>query len=576
MKDAVTSEAKIQGYSLLESFSSVAVKHFGGLGKKMAARFPSMREDILKSNLRITPEALGASSVLATIITCLAAAALTVVGVLLHFLVLVTAWVSPLLVMILFLNAAKISQSSRAAALENELPFIMGFIQVLVSGGSSPIEALRRIASMHKVFPAASKEANRILVDVDVFGLDPVTALANAAKRNPNKSFADFLYGYTTIVRTGGDLNGYVSNKMAEIYEGRNAKMKQSTETIGTFAEAYVTLTSVLGISLFMLYEIQAVLTHNSGGLKSLLLFSFVLVPLISVMFIWIMDGSVPKQPYMDYRPYKLFAVFSAVGAALFLVPLRLPLYEHAAIALMASVSVPGFLAVKYDRERSRLENALPNFIRDVSEGRKIGLSPAGSIEQLYTRNYGSLTRHVKKVAAQLSWGLPLSRVISGFVSEVHSWLTKVVGTLMGEVIAVGGGDVASFQRLADFTRKIEGFESEKKSTLRPYVFVVYMAGILIVVTTYIMVYLLRLPSMSAGSSLGITPTPPATINLLLTAAIFESWVVGFVAGKMGEGSVAQGFKHSFILVLIGLITMVVAGHFLSATTFIHHTSASI
>ncbi|MEM3670463.1 MAG: hypothetical protein QW767_01790, partial [Thermoprotei archaeon] len=148
-------EAETDG-ALLDKFSSFSVRHFGGLGKKLAAFVPSMREDILKSNLRITEEALGASAVFATLLAVAVSAVLTVPAIMFHFLFLMLAWVSPLFVMLIFLNAAKLSQSTRAAALENELPFVMGCIQVLVSGGSTPVEALRRIATMRKVFPAAS------------------------------------------------------------------------------------------------------------------------------------------------------------------------------------------------------------------------------------------------------------------------------------------------------------------------------------------------------------------------------------------------------------------------------------
>jgi flagellar protein FlaJ len=51
-----------------------------------------------------------------------------------------------------------------------------------------------------------------------------------------------------------------------------------------------------------------------------------------------------------------------------------------------------------------------------------------------------------------------------------------------------------------------------------------------------------------------------STIDLLLTAAVFQSWVIGLVAGKMGEGSVARGFIHSLILVML----TVASGYFLN------------
>ncbi|MEM0075745.1 MAG: type II secretion system F family protein, partial [Conexivisphaerales archaeon] len=206
----------------------------------------------------------------------------------------------------------------------------------------------------------------------------------------------------------------------------------------------------------------------------------------------------------------------------------------------------------------------LPDFIRDVAEGRKIGLSPEMSIEQLVNKGYGLLSSPVRKMGSQLSWGLSLDKVMKSFVNQVNSWLAKVVGTLMLEVVDAGGGMVQSFSELADFTRKVQEFENDLKASLRPYIMVIYMAGLMIVITTFLMVYLMTQPAISSygASSLG-GAVSPTVIEELLVATIFESWVVGFVAGKMGSGSLANGFIHAFILVIAGALTIILSGFFI-------------
>jgi flagellar protein FlaJ len=61
------------------------------------------------------------------------------------------------------------------------------------------------------IFPAAAYEARRILLDVDVYGLDPVSALEKAAKYSASKPFSELLSGYTTVLRTGGDHVNYLN-----------------------------------------------------------------------------------------------------------------------------------------------------------------------------------------------------------------------------------------------------------------------------------------------------------------------------------------------------------------------------
>jgi hypothetical protein len=42
--------------------------------------------------------------------------------------------------------------------------------------------------------------------------------------------------------------------------------------------------------------------------------------------------------------------------------------------------------------------------------------------------------------------------------------------------------------------------------------------------------------------------------TIMLTSIIFHSYLIGIVAGKISEESVASGFKHATILVVIALL----------------------
>ena len=43
------------------------------------------------------------------------------------------------------------------------------------------------------------------------------TAFENAAKHSPNRDFAEFLYGYTTVLKVGGNVKSYVNNKLKKL-----------------------------------------------------------------------------------------------------------------------------------------------------------------------------------------------------------------------------------------------------------------------------------------------------------------------------------------------------------------------
>jgi archaeal flagellar protein FlaJ len=551
--------------SAFDKMTAVAYKIFGAQGRKFAASSPEMREQILKSNLRITPEALVSLALFMTVLSVIPVVICVVLGLVLHIIFLFLVVLVPPIMFVLIWNLPKASQSSRAEAIDNELPMLIGFLGVLSGGGVSPISTLKRISGMTKIFPASAKEAKRILIDIEVFGVDPITAFENAAQNMPSKPFQEFLYGYTTVLKVGGDVKNYVNNKLKETLDASTSKVRRITDSVGTLAEAYLTVTAVMGITLFSLFQLEGVIAHNNSGLSTLYIFSYLVVPGLSGLFIFIIDGTQPKQPYFNKRPYYILFACMPIGLALFLIPLPLSLSLHVSVALASIVIIPSIVAFRLSRERNGLEKALPDFIRDVAEGRKIGLSPEGSIEKLASKNYGRLSKSIKTMGSQISWGLPILKVIQTFADSVDSWITMAIGTLMVEVVDVGGGTVSSFSTMADFTRKVNEIESDKRAALKSYVFVVYMAGIMLVLTTFMMVYFLSTPIKFSGpvaATPGITITA-ATVQNLLTASIFDGWVIGFVAGKMGGGTVADGFKHALALVLIGAAMVALSKVFL-------------
>ncbi|HYR04263.1 MAG TPA: type II secretion system F family protein, partial [Nitrososphaerales archaeon] len=315
--------------TLFDRMTSVAYRIFGTQGKKIALSTPEMRNQILKSNLRISPEGLISLALLATVFAVVGAVVCMVLGYVLHIVYLYMAFMVIPIVFVIVWNLPKASQGSRSSALDNELSMLIGFLGVLSGGGVSPISTLRRIGDMAKIFPASAKEAKRILVEIDVFGTDPITAFENAAKHMPNRGFQEFLYGYTTVLKVGGNVKSYVNIKLKETLDLRSSKVRRTSDSVGTLAEAYLTLTAVMGITLFSRYQLEGVIAANSSGLQSLFIFSFLVIPAISALFIFIIDGTQAKEPYFNKRPYFIFMAFIPLGIGLYLLPIPLPLSLH-------------------------------------------------------------------------------------------------------------------------------------------------------------------------------------------------------------------------------------------------------
>jgi flagellar protein FlaJ len=555
-----TEQRKEPALTRFDRFVSFAYRVFRRPASSLVVRMPKMREGIQRSNMHMTPEGLLSVALFMTALVAVVSAAMVLVG----FVYFGIVWFlfAPLAIPVVYLLIVSLpgfSATTRSAAIENEMPFVLGYMSVLAGGGVAPMAAIRRISEM-KLLPASSKEAKRIMLQTDVFGQDPITAMEEVARTTPSRHFSEFLAGTTAILKTGGDLEAYVSTKLRDVVAVKGSSIRRSSEITGTLAEAYLTVTVVLGMTLYTLNMISVLLSHSYSALLEIYLFAFLIVPLISAAFIWLMDATQPKWPFTDYRPYRSLVYSIPIGLVIFFVPLPIPFYQHTALALIALAAPGAVFATKYSREKRAIERALPDFIRDVAEGRKTGLSPERSIERLNDRPYGRLSKPVQKMGSQLSWGVSLANVINGFTASVNSWITKIIGTLLVEVVDVGGGTVRSFVEMADFTRTVNDLENDRRASLRSFVMITYIAGILVIITTFIMVYMLTEPLQIGVNTTQLDPT---TIDMLLTTAVFQTFVIGLVAGKMGESNVSDGFKHAIFLVIASVLSVFIAKLFI-------------
>src|SRR2546427_3620352 len=132
-----TRSAKERGPSLgrFDRFTGFAFKVFGKQGKRLAASRPKLGAEIMKSNIRVTPEGLLSVVLLCTAISTLIGIALLAVAMVTGILHFALGMLAPPLVFLVVWKSPKISQAGRSAALDNEYPYMIGFMEVLAVGG---------------------------------------------------------------------------------------------------------------------------------------------------------------------------------------------------------------------------------------------------------------------------------------------------------------------------------------------------------------------------------------------------------------------------------------------------------
>ena len=154
-----------------------------------------------------------------TALLTLPVSALGIVLVLLtRFLPLLILVPTPLFVVAGFMVIPSNNASERVGKLREEIPFAAAYISVMAAGGIAPYTSFKRLSQVD-LMPAMRKEAQDLMKDVELFGVNPLSALEGAARKVPLDIFKDFLSGYASTVIIGGDIGHFLERKAEDIFQ---------------------------------------------------------------------------------------------------------------------------------------------------------------------------------------------------------------------------------------------------------------------------------------------------------------------------------------------------------------------
>jgi flagellar protein FlaJ len=552
---------------LVTTLEGWSYRLFGRISLKFLKNVMELKDHLRKAGMKIYPQTyVSLMFFVAFLTTPVTIAAL----VLLHFFKffpLILLVPTPMYVMVVFLITPLMKASERAGALEREMPFVAAYVTVMATGGTSPYTSIKRLSNV-ELMPAMRKEAREVIKDVELFGMDPLSALEKTAKTHPLDIYRDFFSGYASTVIIGGDITHFLETKTQEIFKARASRVKAAAERLGMLLESFIIVMVLMSLCFYILFSVESIYSVGISIYSGIILYTYVFAPMLSIVFIYLAHGMQPKTPITIWKPYKFFAICLTIGLLVFFLltgfmgMVQVPFFNAIqnvvdlpmafAILLVISVTLPAIIHMRAIKKKLSVESGIANFLRDLTEVRKTGLSPEKCIESLSNRNYGEFSKNLKQIASELSWGIPLRKVLTDFLKTTKSWMSQIVMFLLVETIDVGGGTISTIEALAKFNRMTQDVEKEKRASTRPYVIVPYFAAILLMSTTLMMLVLVS-KTVSMSVSGGQTTDLGSVTVLFTVSVIFHVYMIGLVAGKIAEESIAAGFKHSALLVVISL-----------------------
>lgn len=261
--------------------------------------------------------------------------------------------------------------------------------------------------------------------------------------------------------------------------------------------------------------------------------------------------------------------VLSAVGIVISAVSALLNPQLQTDFAFLAIAFVLGpysFYEWRIKRDINLMEEEFPNFMSDLAENRKAGLTIENSIKIAATGNYGKFTEEINRIYSKVSWGIPMITVLEDYIAQTTSTLIKRGMSLLQEAYRAGGGVYESLKNAADDSRNMFWLKTEKKNEMIVYLMIVYIAFFVFLIIILLMAetFLPAMANMSPGGAtaagvpiqgLNIKPLNLEFYNnLFYWAVMIQAVGGGLIGGVMYDASLISGMRHAFIMCLMAYL----------------------
>jgi len=225
-------------------------------------------------------------------------------------------------------------------------------------------------------------------------------------------------------------------------------------------------------------------------------------------------------------------------------------------------------LILETSSEKEKEEMFL-EFARNLVENVKAGTPISKSILNVRKKDYGKLNPYIDKLANQISLGIPVKVALETFARDVDNpTITRAI-TIISEAEKAGGEIEDILDAVAKSVSQVEDLKKERRAAIYALVVQGYIIFMIFIVIMLVMQFEILPIAQGLGEGLdkgisGIggvgfgTVGKKATIEELsspfLWLLIVQGFFAGLVIGKLAEGKLKSGLKHSFILVALAVL----------------------
>ncbi len=228
---------------------------------------------------------------------------------------------------------------------------------------------------------------------------------------------------------------------------------------------------------------------------------------------------------------------------------------------------------INESRVAAEKEEMFLEFSRNLVESVKTGTPISKSILNMRNKQYGVLSENINKLANQIQLGISLGTALQVFAKDVNNKTISRALTLIGQAEKAGGDIGEILEAVAGAVSMSDKLKKERKAVISTLVVQGYIIFFVFIIIILVMQFKI-LPMVSGiadtGVSAGIggvgggaTGGDSGDISAsFLYLLLIQGFFTGLAIGKLSEGNIKAGVRHSFALVLMSFLISTGAGLF--------------
>lgn len=286
---------------MMFNYKGLATSLFGWVVDKYPNIFTVVRDSLPKANIRITLKSyvsmafLGSAlgyfgSLFALILTLGIMQVSPMMKVMFVIFIPVTVAVT-CLIFVMFIPYQRVL--TRRRNIETNLPFVLTHMGAVAESGIPPYLVFRLI-SQFKEYGEVAKEMEKIVRNVDRFGIDPLTAVKEVADRTPSDSLKQILLGFVTTTESGGDIKTFLKNAGTQALFHWRMKREKFLQQLSAYAEFYTGILIAAPLFIIALFAVMNMVQPTMGGygiLDLMKLSIYIIVPMVNGGFLLFLRG---------------------------------------------------------------------------------------------------------------------------------------------------------------------------------------------------------------------------------------------------------------------------------------------